>query len=66
MDLKERLTQAREQAAAEVARLKSVVDDELPAAQARLKQLDGIIGQLTPDIEAAYVVLKAVGVRLDN
>lgn len=65
-DLKDRLSAARDQAAAEVDRLRVVVEKDLPAALARLKEFDAVIAKVTPELEEGFVLLKAAGVRFDN
>lgn len=62
----EKLQQAIANQQAEVDRLRNVVKTDLPSAEARLAELQGIAEQVTPGIEKAFALLRKVGVSLDT
>lgn len=66
--LREKLDAAIAAQQGEVDRMVDVAKIELPKAQAVLDQLRGLSAQLekNPDVEAGYVALKALGVKLDT
>jgi len=66
MILADKLAKAVEQQKAEVARLTQVVKVDLPAAQARLTQLQSIASKVTPTMEAAFSALKTSQIKLDD
>lgn len=66
--LREKLDAAIQQQQGEVDRLSNVAKADLPAARAVLKQLAAVRDQVdkTPDLEASFTTLKALGVKLDT
>ncbi len=66
--LSEKLVLAIAAQQGEVTRMTDVAKSDLPLAQARLRQLQGLLDQVkaNPDIEAGYAVAKNLGIRLDS
>lgn len=68
MTLQQKLQEAIDRQHNEIQRLSSVVNDELPKATLRLKQLEGLLNDLVknPIVEQGYAAVRALGISLDT
>ncbi len=64
--LTEKLQAAIDTQRGDVERLVNVAKVDLPAAQARLATLDGMLKRITPELEESYVAVKKLGIKFDD